>query len=109
MCCSTSPGNQGVQLAGGLNNESVLDGTLLAPDASVSVAPGMVVGEVISGGNTNIASGGQVQGITSVRDSGSSAFLLSIALGCLCLFQARKKFLCLIPFHSPVVSEKFVH
>jgi hypothetical protein len=43
-------GTQGVQLAGGLNDESVLDGTVLAPDASISVTPGMVVGEIISGG-----------------------------------------------------------
>jgi hypothetical protein len=76
-------GTQGVQLAGGLNDESVLDGTVLAPDASNPVTPGMVVGEIISGGNISIASGGGVQGITSVPDSGSSLFLLAIGIGCL--------------------------
>lgn len=97
----------GVGFSGGLSQESVLDGILLAPDSNVNLTPGLIVGEIISGGNINIASGAQVKGVTSVPDSGSSLFLLSIGLGCLCLFQARKKFLCLIPFHSPDVSERF--
>jgi choice-of-anchor A domain-containing protein len=76
-------GTQGVQLAGGLNNESVLDGIILAPDAQISVTPGSIVGELISGENINIASGGSVQGIASVPDGGSSLFLLAIGIGCL--------------------------
>jgi hypothetical protein len=84
-------GTQGVQFAGGLNNESVLDGIVLAPDAQISVTPGKIVGEIISGGNINIASGGGVQGIASVPDTGSCMFLLSIGIGC--LIQAKKRFL----------------
>jgi hypothetical protein len=77
-------GTQSGALAGGLNNESVLDGIVLAPNAGFAEAPGSVVGEIISGGNQGIgiASGGKVQGIASVPDSGSSLFLLSIGLGC---------------------------
>jgi hypothetical protein len=88
---SNITGTQGVQLAGGLNNESVLDGIVLAPDAQISVTPGKIVGEIISGGNINVASGGGVQGIASVPDSGSCMFLLSIGIGC--LIQAKKRFL----------------
>jgi hypothetical protein len=95
-------GTQGVALSGG----SVLDGIVLAPDANFSESGrSSAVGEIISGATISI-SGAKVQGIDppSVPDSGSSMFLLIIGLGCLCLFQARKKFLCLIPFHSPDVS-----
>jgi hypothetical protein len=38
-------GTQAVQLAGGLNNESVQDGIVLAPDAGVQDTPGNIVGE----------------------------------------------------------------
>lgn len=84
-------GNQGAQFSGGLSQESVLDGILLAPDVPVSITPGLVVGEIISGGNIQIASGAQVQGVNSVPDNGSSLFLLSIGLGC--LFLAKRNFL----------------
>ena len=67
------------------------DGIVLAPDAQISVTPGKIVGEIISGGNINIASGGGVQGIASVPDTGSCMFLLSIGIGC--LNQAKKRFL----------------
>ena len=84
-------GTQGVQLAGGLNNESVLDGIVLAPDAQISETPGSILGEIISGQNINIASGAKIQGVASVPDSGSCMFLLSIGIGC--LIQAKKRFL----------------
>ena len=84
-------GMQGVQLAGGLNNESVLDGVVLAPDAQISETPGSIDGEIISGQNINIASGANIQGLASVPDSGSCMFLLSMSIGC--LLQARRKFL----------------
>jgi hypothetical protein len=64
-------GTQGAQLAGGLNNESVLDGIVLAPDAQISETPGSILGEIISGQNINIASGAKIQGVASVPDSGS--------------------------------------
>lgn len=101
----------GTQGVAALNGGSVLDGIVLAPDANFSESGGSsVVGEIISGANISI-SGAKVQGTdpASVPDSGSSVLLLSIGLGCLCLSQARKKFLCLIPFHSPDVSDKFGH
>jgi len=75
-------GTQGVAFSGGLNNESVLHGIILAVNASISLTPGLVVGEIISGENINIASGGSVQGST-VPDAGSTMLLMSIALGCL--------------------------
>jgi hypothetical protein len=84
-------GTQGAQLAGGLNNESVLDGIVLAPDAQISETPGSILGEIISGQNINIASGAKIQGVASVPDSGSCIFLLSIGIGC--LIQAKKRFL----------------
>ena len=84
-------GTQGVQFSGGLNNESVLDGIILAPDAQVSLTPGAVDGEIISGQNINIASGGSVQGLTTtVPDTGSSAMLLGLACGFLAIALARK-------------------
>jgi hypothetical protein len=64
-------GSQGVAFSGGLNNECILDGILLADDASISLTPGEVNGEIIGGGNINIASGGSVSGGGSnVPDSG---------------------------------------
>jgi hypothetical protein len=78
-------GTQGVQFSGGLNNESVLDGIILAPNAQIGLTPGSVVRELISGQNINIASGGKVQGVSnSVPDSGSS--LLLLIMGIVCLF-----------------------
>jgi hypothetical protein len=61
-----------------------------APDAQISLTPGDVVGELISGQNINIASGGSVQGgsTTTVPDSGSTLALMGI--GCLGLCMAGK-------------------
>ena len=78
-----------MQLAAGLNNESVLDGIILAPDAQISETPGSIVGEIISGQNINIASGAKIQGpTTTVPDSGSTLALMGI--GCLGLCMAGK-------------------
>jgi hypothetical protein len=82
--------SQGVGFSGGLNNESVLDGILLAEDASVSLTPGAVDGEVISGENINIASGGSVNG-QNVPDSGSTILLLGMACGFLAFFNLGRK------------------
>ena len=79
--------SQGVAFSGGLNNECVLDGIILADDASVSLTPGAVDGEIIAGGNINVASGGSIQGNQNVPDASSSALLLGIA----CAFLAFLK------------------
>ena len=71
--------------------ESVLHGIILAPDASISLTPGLIVGEMISGEGINIASGGTIQGIPTVPDAGSTMLLMSIGLGCLA--AVKRKFI----------------
>ena len=84
--------SQGVGFSGGLNNESIFDGTILAPDAQVSLTPGSVEGAIISGENINIASGGSVQGGgQNVPDAGSTILLLGAACGCLALLSRGVK------------------
>jgi choice-of-anchor A domain-containing protein len=82
-------GTTGVAFSGGLNNESILNGIILAPDAQISLTPGLVNGEIIGGENINIASGGSVNGIR-VPDTGSSLTLLLFSLGL--LFLLKRKF-----------------
>ena len=49
----------GLSTSGGLNQESIIDGILLAPQRNVGFAPGEVDGELIAGGtNIQIVSGG---------------------------------------------------
>lgn len=72
-------GTQGPSFSGGLSQESVLDGILLATNAQVSITPGLVDGEIISGANINIASGAQVNG--NVPDVASTASMLGLGLG----------------------------
>jgi choice-of-anchor A domain-containing protein len=82
-------GTQAVQFSGGLSNESVLDGIILAPDAQVSLTPGAVDGEIISGQNINIASGGSVQGVAASVPEPSSYMLLSLVCGFLGIAKRR--------------------
>jgi hypothetical protein len=84
-------GTHGVAFSGGLATESVLHGIILAPDASISLTPGLFVGELISGEGINIASGGTIQGIPKVPDAGSTMLLMSIGLGA--LGAAKRKFI----------------
>jgi choice-of-anchor A domain-containing protein len=56
-------GTTGVSFSCGLNNECVVNGIILAPEASVSLTPGLVNGEIISGENINIASGGTINAV----------------------------------------------
>lgn len=82
-------GTHGVAFSGGLATESVLHGIILAPDASISLTPGLVVGEMIGGEGINIASGGTIQGITTVPDASSTLAL--VGLGMALLVSARRK------------------
>jgi hypothetical protein len=50
--------NGKVSTAGGLNNESVIQGVVLAPTGTAQLSPGMISGEVIAGGNQVSFSGG---------------------------------------------------
>lgn len=84
----TRNGGTGLGMSGGLSTESVLYGIVLANKSQVSVTPGLVVGEIISGDNVSIASGAQVEGIT-VPDAGGSFALLSLGMGL--LVAARRK------------------
>jgi hypothetical protein len=70
-----------VQTSGGLNNESVLAGTILAPNENVQLTPGALTGEIIGGKNISIASGASVSGVhvgapAPVIGAGLPAFLL---------------------------------
>jgi choice-of-anchor A domain-containing protein len=56
-------GTSAVATSGGLNQESVLTGIVLAPLAQVHLTPGAVTGEIIAGDNINIASGGSIKGV----------------------------------------------
>jgi hypothetical protein len=77
--------------SGGLNDESVITGTLLVPFGDVSLTPGLVEGRILSGGSINIASGGAINApIKSVPDAGSTMLLMSIGLGCLA--SVKRKF-----------------
>jgi hypothetical protein len=50
-----------LQTSGGLNNESVINGILLAPNAKIGFAPGQVEGELIAGGQqVHLVSGSNV-------------------------------------------------
>jgi choice-of-anchor A domain-containing protein len=73
-----------IQGAASLSGGSVLDGIVLAPDATFSDSGSSVVGEIIAA-NISI-SGAKVQGDpVSVPDSGSSLLLLGMGIGCLCV------------------------
>jgi hypothetical protein len=56
-----------ISTSGGLNNESVINGIVLAPNSGVAMAPGLINGELIAGGSTiHIVSGGSVNSVPAV-------------------------------------------
>jgi choice-of-anchor A domain-containing protein len=77
----------------GRRRGSVLHGIILALNAKVNLAPGLVVGEIINGSDMSLSSGTIIQslapGTITVPEGASSTFLLSlIALGGLGAFQS---------------------
>ena len=77
----------------GRRRGSVLHGIILALNARVNLAPGLVVGEIINSGDMSLGSGTIIQslapGAVTVPEGASSTFLLSlIALGALGAVQS---------------------
>ena len=58
-----------------------------AVNASVSMTSRLVAGEITSGENSYLASGGSVQG--TVPDAGSILLLMSVGLGCLAAVKRK--------------------
>jgi len=94
-------GTNNIALSGGKRNHSALHGIILALNANVNLAQGLVVGEVISGRNILIGSGSMVRAVNSNVappftnpdpervPEGTSTFALSlIALGALAAFRS---------------------
>lgn len=78
------------RMIAGAQNESVLHGILLALNAKVDLAPGLVVGEIISGQNSSngSAASGQPNVAAAVPDRASTFALSIIALGGIAVFRA---------------------
>jgi choice-of-anchor A domain-containing protein len=87
-------GTSDITLSGrGRRRGSVLHGIILALNAKVNLAPGLVVGEIINGSDISLSSGTIIQSLVpsplAVPEGASSTFLLSlIALGALGAFQS---------------------
>lgn len=81
---NVTAGGNSVQTSGGLNNESIVNGILLAPHSGIAFAPGLINGELIAGGQTvHLVSGASINN-TAVPEP-STYFLFAsgfIALGC---------------------------
>jgi len=92
----TASGNA-VQTSGGLNNESVVNGILLAPNSGIAFAPGLINGELIAGGQTvHLVSGANTNEVISIATipEPSTYLLLAIGLMALGLFRPRRSTTC---------------
>jgi VPDSG-CTERM motif len=83
-------GTTGVQLTNG-GNAPMLYGIILSPYASINIAPGNVIGEIIGGQQIQIVSSANpTTNVAPVPDSGSSAVLMSLGLAGLLLLRGQK-------------------
>jgi len=82
-----------LQTSGGLNQESIVDGILLASQRNVGFSPGQVNGELLAGGtNIQIVSGGNVSAVVTPVPLPAAAWggiSLLGAIGALRLIRSR--------------------
>jgi choice-of-anchor A domain-containing protein len=83
-------GTTGVQLTNG-GNAPMLYGIILSPYASINIAPGNVIGELIGGQQISIVSSANpTPNVAPVPDGGSSVVLMSLGLAGLLLLRGQK-------------------
>lgn len=90
----TGPAINAVQTSGGLNNESVVNGILLALNSGIAFAPALVNGELIAGqamgSNIQIVSGANVNGMMQTTPEPSTYLTIGGGLLALGLFRRKR-------------------
>jgi len=93
----TSSGNN-LSTSGGLNNESVINGIVLDVNGGVAMAPGLINGELIAGGQTvHLVSGASINQVIPPPtaapeiDPTSAASGLTLLMGGLVVLRGRKQ------------------